>query len=139
MLHTLHLGSTHRLPATVAASLIHSARNHHQRRHYPSSPATPQQGGHSVRWQSGGGMYAEATSTMPAAAAAAAADPVVQYVVLRKDLWAEQKWPLGSLVAQACHASTAAMWLYKDDTVTAAYLAPENVDHMHKAGYRLSP
>lgn len=33
--------------------------------------------------------------------------PIVQYVVLRKDLWSEKGWPLGSIVAQACHASSA--------------------------------
>ncbi|GAX73247.1 hypothetical protein CEUSTIGMA_g701.t1 [Chlamydomonas eustigma] len=57
---------------------------------------------------------------------------LVQYVVLRKDLWAEQVWPLGSVVAQACHASLAAMWLYKDDESTLAYCAPNNIDNMHK-------
>lgn len=56
----------------------------------------------------------------------------MQYMVLRKDLWAEMKWPLGSLVAQACHASTAVMWQSQGDQTTQEYLAPENVDHMHK-------
>lgn len=57
---------------------------------------------------------------------------LVQYVVVRKDLWSSLKWPLGSVVAQACHASSAAMWLYKDDEVTQQYLAPENLDNMAK-------
>ncbi|GMH39407.1 hypothetical protein BSKO_07305 [Bryopsis sp. KO-2023] len=57
-------------------------------------------------------------------------DPVVQYVVLRKDLWTKMEWPLGSIVAQACHASTAALWMFKDDPVTTAYC--EDIDHMHK-------
>lgn len=65
----------------------------------------------------------------------AAYDPVVQYVVLRKDLWGPGfSWPLGSIVAQACHASSAAMWLSKDDSVTASYCSPENLDSMHKVG-----
>jgi hypothetical protein len=59
---------------------------------------------------------------------------VVQYVILRKDLWTELKWPLGSVVAQACHASTAAMFTFFDDEVTAKYVAPGNVDSMHKVG-----
>lgn len=60
-------------------------------------------------------------------------DPIVQYVVLRKDLWGpELKWPLGSIVAQACHASSAAMWLHREDDVTVAYCSPENLDSMHK-------
>ena len=29
------------------------------------------------------------------------ADVILQYVVLRRDLWAELSWPLGSIVAQA--------------------------------------
>eukprot|EP00197_Chlamydomonas_leiostraca_P007025 CAMPEP_0202861616 /NCGR_PEP_ID=MMETSP1391-20130828/2955_1 /ASSEMBLY_ACC=CAM_ASM_000867 /TAXON_ID=1034604 /ORGANISM="Chlamydomonas leiostraca, Strain SAG 11-49" /LENGTH=149 /DNA_ID=CAMNT_0049541033 /DNA_START=145 /DNA_END=594 /DNA_ORIENTATION=- len=65
-------------------------------------------------------------------AAPAQQDPVLQYVVLRKDLWQELKWPLGSVVAQACHASTAAMWMNKDDEVTCQYLSEANLDHMHK-------
>ena len=36
-------------------------------------------------------------------------DPLVQYVVLRRDLWTELGWPLGSIVAQvsALAAATA--------------------------------
>ena len=71
-----------------------------------------------------------------AAAAAAPADPIVQYVVIRKDLWTDMKWPLGSVVAQACHASTAAMFLHFDDEITAKYVAAENVNSMHKVGSR---
>ena len=67
-----------------------------------------------------------------------AADPVVQYVVLRRDLWTEMKWPLGSIVAQACHASTAVMWMNRDDEVTSSYLAPENLDHMHKVRFLIT-
>ncbi len=37
------------------------------------------------------------------------AEDLVQYLVLRKDLWSSLKWPLGSIIAQACHASTAAL------------------------------
>lgn len=59
-------------------------------------------------------------------------DPVVQYVVLRKDLWQELKWPLGSVAAQACHAATAVMWMNRNDEVTCQYLSDENLDHMHK-------
>lgn len=32
-------------------------------------------------------------------------DPLVQYVVLRKDLTVKLNWPLGAVVAQACHAA----------------------------------
>lgn len=60
------------------------------------------------------------------------ADPLLQYVVLRRDLWGELGWPLGSVVAQGCHAATAALWLSRDAPDTQAYCAPENLDHMHK-------
>ena len=33
---------------------------------------------------------------------------IVQYIVVRRDL----NWPLGALMAQACHASTAATHLH---------------------------
>jgi len=39
---------------------------------------------------------------------------------------------LGSIVAQACHASVAALWLSKEDDTTAQYCAPDALDHMHK-------
>lgn len=61
-------------------------------------------------------------------------DPLVQYIVLRKDLWQTDAqptpWPLGSIVAQACHASTAAIQLFSQDPITIQYFS--DVDHMHK-------
>lgn len=59
-------------------------------------------------------------------------DTIVQYIVLRKDLVETMKWPLGSVVSQGCHAAVAAIWLHKDDSVTAQYCGPENLDFMHK-------
>jgi len=57
----------------------------------------------------------------------------VQYIVLRKDLWGDLGWPLGPVIAQACHASTAATMQYvATDQVTQQYIATENLDHMHK-------
>lgn len=48
---------------------------------------------------------------------------LVQYLVLRKDLsQAPFSWPTGALVAQACHAATAALHLHRDHPHTAAYL-----------------
>jgi len=65
---------------------------------------------------------------------------LLQYVVLRRDLWdvkgddgSATPWPLGAVVAQGCHASTAALWLSKDDEETIAYCGEDNLDHMHKA------
>ncbi|XP_028731093.1 putative peptidyl-tRNA hydrolase PTRHD1 [Peromyscus leucopus] len=48
---------------------------------------------------------------------------LVQYLVLRKDLaQAPFSWPTGALVAQACHAATAALHLHRDHPHTVAYL-----------------
>lgn len=54
-----------------------------------------------------------------------AAEPqiLVQYLVLRKDLsQAPFSWPAGALVAQACHAATAALHVHRDHPHTVAYL-----------------
>eukprot|EP00127_Corallochytrium_limacisporum_P002205 Clim_evm99s108 gene=Clim_evmTU99s108 len=58
---------------------------------------------------------------------------LVQYVVVRKDLIAgELKWPVGALLAQACHATTAALAKYREHPETEAYIAPDNLAHMRK-------
>lgn len=59
-------------------------------------------------------------------------DPLVQYIVLRKDLVEALKWPLGSVISQGCHAAVAAIILYKDHPSTGEYTAMENLDKMHK-------
>lgn len=59
-----------------------------------------------------------------------ASQVIVQYVVVRGDLVASMKWPLGALVAQACHAATAAIHLFYSDDTTQKYLA--DLDAMHK-------
>ncbi|ONM14212.1 putative peptidyl-tRNA hydrolase PTRHD1 [Zea mays] len=92
----------------------------------------------------GASMNAAAASSAPDAAAAAtgeegakeAVDVLVQYVVLRRDL--ADAWPLGSVVAQGCHAAVAAVWAHRDHPDTAAYCAPDNLDRMHKAWISLS-
>ena len=53
---------------------------------------------------------------------------LIQYVAVRGDLVKE--WPLGAIVAQACHASTAVMHMFKDDPHTIEYLS--DLDRMHK-------
>ncbi|KAL8185002.1 UNVERIFIED_CONTAM: peptidyl-tRNA hydrolase domain-containing protein 1 [Gekko kuhli] len=53
-----------------------------------------------------------------------AARALVQYVVLRGDLLREPlSWPLGALVAQACHAALAVTHAYYDHPDTSTYLA----------------
>ena len=56
--------------------------------------------------------------------------PLVQYIVLRSDLSSCLKWPVGATVAQACHASAAALHIFRDDQLTKDYL--ENFDSMRK-------
>lgn len=54
---------------------------------------------------------------------------IVQYVLIRGDL-KTMGWPLGAIIAQACHACTAVTHLFYNDNYTQAYLA--NLDSMHK-------
>ena len=58
------------------------------------------------------------------------AAPIVQYVVVRGDLLHVLKWPLGAIITQACHASSAALHLFRNDSYTEKYTA--ELDHMHK-------
>ena len=55
---------------------------------------------------------------------------IVQYVIVRSDLIKTLSWPVGALIAQACHASTAAIHLYYHHEDTIAYLS--DLDNMHK-------
>ena len=64
--------------------------------------------------------------------AASPTNPIVQYVVLRKDLGASLGWPLGSICAQAAHAAVAAVWEHRDHPDVEAYCAPDAIDGMRK-------
>ncbi|XP_041968064.1 putative peptidyl-tRNA hydrolase PTRHD1 [Aricia agestis] len=57
-------------------------------------------------------------------------NPLVQYILLRSDLLKDLGWSIGALVAQACHASSAALHLFRDDENTKQYL--NDLDNMHK-------
>lgn len=61
---------------------------------------------------------------------------IVQYVLLRSDLLKDLGWSIGSLVAQACHASSAVLHLFKDDECTVQYL--NDLDNMHKVVLEVS-
>lgn len=61
---------------------------------------------------------------------------IVQYVVVRGDLARTMGWPLGAVVAQACHACTAVIHLFYNDAHTQAYLA--DLDSMHKVVLEVS-
>ncbi|XP_033646516.1 putative peptidyl-tRNA hydrolase PTRHD1 [Asterias rubens] len=56
--------------------------------------------------------------------------PHVQYVVVRGDLLQTLKWPTGAVIAQACHACTAALHLFRNDENVIQYTA--DLDNMHK-------
>jgi len=58
------------------------------------------------------------------------ASTIVQYIVVRGDLLTKLNWPIGALVAQACHAATAVTHLFYEDEHTKSYLA--DLDNMHK-------
>lgn len=81
----------------------------------------------------GGGGDTAAAEPPATSGGSTPADPLLQYVVLRRDLWAELGWPLGSVIAQGCHAATAALWQSREAEATLEYCAPHNLDHMHKA------
>ncbi len=55
---------------------------------------------------------------------------IVQYVIVRADLIKTLGWPVGALVAQACHATTAVIHKFYSHENTQAYLA--DLDNMHK-------
>ena len=55
---------------------------------------------------------------------------LIQYVVVRGDLIRMLSWPTGAVIAQACHASTAVLWMHRNDPNTIEYT--RELDHMHK-------
>lgn len=57
-------------------------------------------------------------------------DKLVQYVIVRGDLATKLGWPLGAVIAQCCHATTAVGHLHRDDADVQAYFA--DLDNMHK-------
>jgi peptidyl-tRNA hydrolase len=64
------------------------------------------------------------------------ANPIVQYIVVRGDLLTVLKWPIGAVIAQACHACTAVTHMYREDSHMQAYLA--DIDNMHKVVLEVS-
>ncbi|TKR64999.1 hypothetical protein L596_025463 [Steinernema carpocapsae] len=62
--------------------------------------------------------------------ATAITENLVMYLILRRDLITELKWPLGAVITQGAHASTACMWTYKDDQAVIDYT--KDLDRMHK-------
>ena len=61
---------------------------------------------------------------------AAPTNPLVQYILLRRDLKKMKNYNDGAIIAQACHATTAVLFKTMQDDLTRAYLA--DTDRMHK-------
>lgn len=55
---------------------------------------------------------------------------IVQYVIVRGDLSKTLQWPIGAIIAQCCHATTAICYETKDDADTKEYF--NDMDNMHK-------
>lgn len=58
------------------------------------------------------------------------ANSIIMYIILRRDLLTQLNWPFGALITQACHASTAVLWMARDDSICHQYM--ENMDNMRK-------
>lgn len=96
-------------------SAQHALRTHRTKT-WPSSAPLPDPGMHR-----GAGRAFQLGRKM--AAPGAGPQVLVQYLVLRKDLSQTPfSWPAGALVAQACHAATAALHIHRDHPHTVAYL-----------------
>lgn len=79
---------------------------------------------------------------MAAAAAAATAvvaaevttttivEPLVMFIIIRKDLIKGLNWPMGAVITQACHAATAAIHQFRAHPDTQLYL--DKLGEMHK-------
>lgn len=74
-----------------------------------------------IIWQQ---LYYHAKTNM------AAPSQLVQYVIVRSDLIKSCKWKVGAVIAQACHATTAVLHMFYEDSHTQAYL--KDLDRMHK-------
>jgi peptidyl-tRNA hydrolase len=56
-------------------------------------------------------------------------ESLTMFVVVRKDL-VKLGWPMGALMAQACHACTSSMWQFKDTDRMKEYAS--DLANMHK-------
>ena len=65
-----------------------------------------------------------------AAAHVSGDDPLVQFVVVRRDLLATMGWPTGSVITQACHAVAAVNWKHRYDPAVVLYC--DDTDNMRK-------
>lgn len=61
---------------------------------------------------------------------AAANNPLVQYILLRRDLKKMKNYNDGAIIAQACHASNAILYRTINDSLSQMYF--QDLDRMHK-------
>ena len=61
---------------------------------------------------------------------ATANNPLVQYIVLRRDLKKMKNYNDGAIIAQACHASNAILYRTINDSLSQLYF--QDLDRMHK-------
>ena len=59
---------------------------------------------------------------------------LVQYVLVRSDL--AKTWPVGAIIAQACHGCTAVIYQHRNDENVIKYT--EDMDNMHKCVLEVS-
>ncbi|XP_055316894.1 putative peptidyl-tRNA hydrolase PTRHD1 [Sitodiplosis mosellana] len=55
---------------------------------------------------------------------------LIQYVIVNKEIITKLGWPLGAVIAQCCHATTAVGHQFKDDADVKTYFG--DIDNMHK-------
>jgi peptidyl-tRNA hydrolase len=55
---------------------------------------------------------------------------IIQYIIIRGDLRKTLEWPVGAIIAQACHACTSVIHCFHNDPYTQSYLS--NLDNMYK-------
>lgn len=61
---------------------------------------------------------------------ASASNPLVQYILLRRDLKKMKNYNDGAIIAQACHASNAILYRTINDSLSQMYF--QDLDRMHK-------
>ena len=59
-------------------------------------------------------------------------DPLTQYVVVRRDLWRDKGWSIGSICVQVAHASVAAIADFPEREETKQYVSLKNLKSMTK-------
>ncbi|KRZ70662.1 Protein VPRBP [Trichinella papuae] len=49
-------------------------------------------------------------------------EKIVMYIVVRSDLAKRLNWTSGAVIAQACHATSAVLWKFRDDPLVSQYM-----------------